>query len=54
LRRGQSPLKIRGRFSLPTVKAGFDLDDENVPAPAILYGGVYVPEALIGVFHEVK
>lgn len=42
-------LKIRDRFALAAVEACFDLDYEDVAAPAVFDGGFGVPEAFLAV-----
>jgi len=54
LRRRESRLEVRQCFSLPPVEAAFDLDHEDVPAPAVLDGLLRVPETLLGGLYHIE
>ena len=47
-------MEIRDRFPLATAKASFDVERENVSAPAVFLGSFRVPNTLVHLLHFVQ
>ena len=54
LGRRQRRLEVGLGFSLATVEAAFDVDDEHIAAPAVFDRLLNIPEAFFGGFEEVQ
>lgn len=54
LRFRQRQVKIRDSFALPQIQTGFDLNLQNIPAPAVFDGLVYVEFAFRWILYLVQ